>query len=1449
MAGTSRSKKRAFTDNAFSQSLIKSSVTDQILMLKNLECGFAYQKIILDKKRKPVDFEYVEVNSSFEQLLGLKAKDIIGKRVTKVIPGFRKKQKNWIEFYGRVAMTGKSATCDFFSRTRNRWFHINAHSPVKGYFISEFYDITERKKAELLIAESNLKLTAFIERITDAFISLDKNWRYTYMNKKAGEIFGRDPAKMQGKHIWTEFPEGIGRSFQKAYLRAFKKQEFTQIEEYYPPYDKWFENRIYPTKDGLSVFFQDITDRKKTHQQLINLNRTYSFISQINKKIFRIQSAELIYRKTCEIAVKYGDFRMAWIGLFDSKTGDVIPFCHSGFENGYLSELKKIQVKDNRSGNGPTASSVKTGRYFVSKDIEKDAFMKMWRKPALERGYRSSIALPIRSYGKILGALNLYSDTPDFFNTKEIELLNEVANDISFALEAVETERKRKDTELKLKEHEVFLNSVIENLPNMLFIKSASDLKFIHFNKAGEKLLGYRKKDLIGKSDYDFFSKNQADFFTGIDRNVLEQGKSLDIPREEINTKRGTRIIHTKKVPLKDSRGKPLYLMGVSEDVTDKISALESLKEINEQYYNLFVNNFDAILLSSAKGGITSANPAAVRMFLRSEKEICRIGEYRLVDRSDKRLKPFLMERDKKGYAVGELTFVRKDRTKFEGEVTASVYVNAKGNEIVYIIIKDISERKKTQEKIKESESKYRAIFENTGTATVIIDENKFITLANSKFEELSGWTKGELEYKMKWTEFVAKEDLDMMIQNSKLRAGGDAGAKRSYEFRFLDKQGNIKDILLSVDRIPGTDKSVASLLDLTERKEAQRDLLYNRRQLDSIYNTVGDVIFLIEVEQNGNYRFISVNKTFLSVSGLSESDVLGKLVKDVIPEPSLTVVLSKYNETIKNRNIVRWEETTKYPAGLVTGEVSVAPVFDDEGNCTHLVGSVHDITDRKNTENILRESEKRYRLLFEHNPVSMLIYERESLNLLSVNEAFVKHYGYSKEQIASMRLPDLYPENQKKAIVNFADGLEGHVNAGEWNHLKSDGSLINIIAVSHDILFNEKECRIAVVYDITDMKKAEKALRESEEKYRTLFDTASDAIMLMSDDRFIDCNRKTIEMFGTTREKIIGMRPWELSPEYQYAGENSREKAAMYVRDAVNGKPRFFEWKHKKEDGEVFDAEVSLNSIVLEGNILIQAIVRDITERKRIEQEIKNLNDELENRVLERTLQLEESNKELEAFSYSVSHDLRAPLRAISGFSKILKEDYFGKFDEEGKECLSDILSNSERMAALIDDLLELSRYGRKVLDKTTIKMKELFISIFDEEKKTASNENIKFSVKDCGDAVGDYSLIKQVVVNLLSNAIKYSSKNPFPEIEVGSYFEGKDIVYFVRDNGVGFNMKYVHKLFGVFQRLHNQDEFKGTGVGLAIVHRIISKHYGRVWAESEPGKGAVFYFALPVD
>ena len=258
-----------------------------------------------------------------------------------------------------------------------------------------------------------------------------------------------------------------------------------------------------------------------------------------------------------------------------------------------------------------------------------------------------------------------------------------------------------------------------------------------------------------------------------------------------------------------------------------------------------------------------------------------------------------------------------------------------------------------------------------------------------------------------------------------------------------------------------------------------------------------------------------------------------------------------------------------------------------------------------------------------------------------------------------------------------------------------------------------------------------------------------------------------------------------------------------------------------------------------------IMGTVIEITALKKVEEEVRRLNNDLEARVKVRTRELYAANKELESFSYSVSHDLRAPLRAINGYSQILLEDYENKLDEEGKKLLSRVVFNTNKMGQLIDDLLEFSRLGKKALNKAEIDLDIMVKEIVDEQLQTNKFPHAIIAGQ-LGIAIADEGTIRLVFQNLLLNAFKYSSKKENPVIEIGVIETDKGNAYFVKDNGAGFDMTYYDKLFGVFQRLHRQEEFEGTGVGLAIVQRIILRHSGQVWAESEVDKGATFYFTL---
>ena len=382
------------------------------------------------------------------------------------------------------------------------------------------------------------------------------------------------------------------------------------------------------------------------------------------------------------------------------------------------------------------------------------------------------------------------------------------------------------------------------------------------------------------------------------------------------------------------------------------------------------------------------------------------------------------------------------------------------------------------------------------------------------------------------------------------------------------------------------------------------------------------------------------------------------------------------------------------------------------------------------------------------------------------------------------------------------------------------------------------------VIMDITDRKKIEEALKASEEFQRALVACSPVALYSLDlDGRVLSWNESAERIFGWTAEEVLGDIP-ALIPEN--CRDEYRENLALVQKGGmILGK----EFTRRRKDGSLIPISLSVAPILDDKGTLvgIMAAAEDISERKRVESELQKHHQHLETMVKERTAALQEVNSELEAFTYSVSHDLRAPLRAINGFSQYLELDYMESLGDEGKRYIGIIRDNAEKMDRLITDLLEFSRLSRTELNSVDINMKAMAVSMFLEVTTEEEKNAFDFVCPDIPSVKGDPTAIKQVWSNLLGNAVKYSSRSEVKRIEIGFRDEGDRLTYFVQDQGSGFDPRYKDKLFGVFQRLHKDSEFKGTGVGLAIVKRIIERHNGSVWADGSPGKGAVFYFSLP--
>jgi PAS domain S-box-containing protein len=638
------------------------------------------------------------------------------------------------------------------------------------------------------------------------------------------------------------------------------------------------------------------------------------------------------------------------------------------------------------------------------------------------------------------------------------------------------------------------------------------------------------------------------------------------------------------------------------------------------------------------------------------------------------------------------------------------------------------------------------------------------------------------------------------------------------------------------------TDLYAAQAAQMIERKRIEEELRRSEERNRVVIDTANEAFIAADAEG----RITDWNRQAELTFGWSRAEAIGQLLaQTIIPTQyreahteGLRHFLATGQGPVLNQRIemtALHHDGHEFPVELTITAIRLGP--------TYIFNSfLHDITARKQVEQALRKSEEKFRLLVE-GVQEYAIYMLDPIGrVTSWNSGAESIIGYQTQEIIGQHYSRFFSqediERGKPAQQLTVAAGEGRYEGEDWR-VRKDGSRFwaNVVitalrdAAGNLIGFSK------VTRDVTERK-------QSEARFRGLLETAPDAMVIANSDGRIELvNSQTEQLFGYPRDELLGQPVEKLVPE-RFRVFHSAHRAGYSSNPQVRPMGAGLELYGQRKDGTQFPVEISLSPQETPEGVLVSAAIRDVTARKQTEEALVRQKAELARSNME----LAAANKELEAFTYSVSHDLRAPLRHISGFSQILAEEFGPRMDARAQHCLQHVQKGVQGMGQLIDDLLNLGRVGRQTLKEQPTDLNSLVAAVLADLKPETERRQIEWQIGPLPSVKCDPGLVKLLFANLLSNAIKFTRHQERATIQVGQMKMEGEQLFFVRDNGVGFNMRYADKLFGIFQRLHRQEDFEGTGVGLANVRRIIHKHSGRIWAEAEPYKGATFYFTLAI-
>ncbi len=1263
---------------------------------------------------------------------------------------------------------------------------------IEGVVIT-YVDSTELTLSDANLKEEREKFKAIFENSNDAIVLLDfTTGRYIDCNRMLRTITGYTLeevcAMSAGGLMSTPHTNGAASNLAKIRANGTFRGETELISKHGAliPVDYSAFLLTIGSKKCLVSVIRDISERKQTEREIQSLAK---FPAENPNPIVRMSNEGLVlyFNRACEPLMH----------KWNAAVGKTVP-----------EDICAI-VSETLAGGSPKTFEVDYNGRIYSCDIV----------PVPEAGY-----------------VNLYGR--DITERRRVE-------------EALSESRQRNE----------FLADIIES-SSQPFGVGYMDGRLGLFNKAFERLTGYSVEEL---HSIDWATMLTPPEYKEMEANKLQELHKTGLPvcyQKEYLRKDGSRVpiellVHLKK----DEAGKPLYFYSFITDITERRKAEDALREseerararaeevqrimevapiaiwvANDPHCHDIVGNREANRFYEAEEGENvSAGPAAgvvdrARRFFHAGRELMpeelpmQEAAAKGIDVLDSELE-VLLPSGRTMTMIGQASPLRDAEGNVRGCVGAFL---------------DITKRKKFERALYESEEKYRTLFETMAEGfsldeIILDDKGKPVDLrylmVNPAFERQTGLKAADVVGKTTLELFPHAEPVWFEFYGKVVLTGEPA--------RLEEKFGPLER-WFNVNAFPaGGSRFAVVFTDITDLKKMEEE---QQIILQRFYLILSNLHFGIVLVTDEN-RIEFANQAFCDMFSLKDSpedllelsaDEMIEKIKPAYRDPETSIV--RINEIVSLGKPVRGEDVEMRSERAFLRDY--IPIRINEKKYGRLWVHV-EITEIKRVERALRESEEKYRNLFNTMDegfciIEMLFDEQgkpSDYRFLEVNAAFEKQTGLHEAQGKLMR--DLAPAHE----AHWFEIYGKIALTGESVHFSNEARALDRYYDVYAYRVGRPEDRhVAIIFnDVSEIKRAELALRESEQRLKFHLENSPLAVVEWDADYFVtQWSIEAERIFGWKKEEVLGKRIDTLNmiyPDDIPIVTRTMERLSGGKEVTVVSSNRNY-----TKSGGIIEC-MWYNSVLLDENKRMKSVmslVEDITERKAAEQALHNSN-----------ALLKERNSELDSFSYSVSHDLKGPLRAICGFNKLLEREYAVKLDKEGKQYIDFIAKAGDRMSQIIEDLLSLSRISRAEIKQTDINLGAVARTLAADLKQSAPERKVEFVIDDII-VQADPALMRHVIENLIYNAWKFTSKCENARIEFASLHDGGKTVCFMRDNGAGFDMAQSHKLFTPFHRLHSASDFPGTGIGLAIVKRVVERHGGKVWAEGEVGKGATIYFEM---